>query len=119
MWLTLAEWFRALDKSNYFENEGDHADEMETSLILHLRPDLVLPKEIWGKGGERKNKIKGFREGWAWMERPWSQVSEDTGIGDPSKATAEKGANYFKDVTQKIAELFLQICQSSKSEIFE
>ena len=43
MFLSSCNWFQALNKKDFFENDGDHANEMETSLILHLRPDLVLP----------------------------------------------------------------------------
>jgi creatinine amidohydrolase/Fe(II)-dependent formamide hydrolase-like protein len=42
MMLFTCNWFQALDKPKYFEESGDHADEMETSLIMHLHPELVL-----------------------------------------------------------------------------
>ncbi len=119
MFLCTVNWFQALDKSVYFENKGDHADEMETSLILHLCPGLVLPKDSWGDGAERKNKIKAFREGWAWTERKWSQISADTGVGNPRKATAEKGKKYFEDVTRKIAGLLVEICQTDTDKLYE
>ena len=47
MFICFTNWFQSLDKSKYFENEGDHADEMETSLVLHLKPELVLPENEW------------------------------------------------------------------------
>ncbi|HAI39454.1 MAG TPA: amidase, partial [Maribacter sp.] len=84
-----------LDKSKYFKEKGDHADEMETSLMLYLRPELVLAKETWGSGSAKKFKIKAYNEGWAWAERQWSKVSSDTGIGNPEYATAEKGQRFF------------------------
>ena len=31
-------------RSEFFEASGDHADELETSLLLHLTPDLVSPQ---------------------------------------------------------------------------
>ncbi|HLU89921.1 MAG TPA: creatininase family protein, partial [Cyclobacteriaceae bacterium] len=43
MFLTTCNWFQSLDKSDFFEEDGDHADEMETSLIQYLHPHLVLP----------------------------------------------------------------------------
>jgi creatinine amidohydrolase len=119
MFLSTINWFQALDKAAYFENKGDHADEMETSLILHFRPELVLPKDSWGKGAEKKNKIKAFTEGWAWTERKWSQISADTGVGNPEKATAEKGKIYFEAVTQKISDLLLQICAADTDNLYE
>ncbi len=119
MFLAFTNWFGALDKHKYFDNDGDHADEMETSLLLHLRPDIVRPLTEAGPGLEHKIKIKGIREGWAWTERKWSQVTRDTGIGDPSKATAEKGQAYFKDVTRKMADLFKEIAAADLSNLYE
>ncbi|OQX98046.1 MAG: amidase [Bacteroidetes bacterium 4572_117] len=102
MFLSTANWFQSLDLKKYFENPGDHADEMETSLMLYLKPDLVLAKEKWGNGKEKINKITAFSEGWVWTERKWSQVTEDTGVGNPKSATKEKGEKYFKAVCEKI-----------------
>lgn len=119
MFLGTVNWFQALDKSVYFENKGDHADEMETSLILHLCPGLVLPIDSWGDGAERKNKVKAFTEGWAWTERKWSQISADTGVGNPGKATAEKGKKYFEAITRKIAGLLVDICQTDTDKLYE
>ncbi|GGZ26893.1 amidase [Echinicola pacifica] len=109
MFFSACNWFRSLDKKNYFEKEGDHADEMETSLIMYLHPHLVRPLEEAGPGEERQSLVTGIREGWAWSERKWSRVTKDTGIGDPSLASAEKGEKYFKDVTEKVAKLFIEL----------
>ncbi len=119
MFLASCNWFQALDKSEFFENDGDHADEMETSLIQYLTPDLVLPLNQAGDGSERKNKIPAFREGWAWAERQWSKISEDTGVGDPSKSSKEKGEKYFKAVTQKVGQLMFDMANSSKDDLYE
>jgi creatinine amidohydrolase len=119
MFFGVCNWYQVLDKKQYFENQGDHADEMETSLLLYLRPDLVLPNDKWGKGVEKKNKIKGFREGWAWTERKWSKITEDTGIGNPALATSEKGKKYFYDLTLKISGLLTDLCKSDVSDLYE
>jgi creatinine amidohydrolase len=119
MMLVTCSWFQMLDKSLYFEKEGDHADEMETSIMMHLRPDLVLPLAEAGDGAERKHKVKAIRERWAWAERKWSSVSADTGIGDPSQSTAEKGQRYMNDVTDKIAELICDLCELDQSNMYE
>jgi creatinine amidohydrolase len=113
------DWFRAINKKEFFENEGDHADEMETSLILYLAPELVLPLKEAGEGKEKKIKIKGIREGWAWIERKWSSVTEDTGIGNPKKATKEKGEKYFKAVTEKLANLIVEIAAADTKNMYE
>ncbi len=65
MFLSTCNWFQSLDKTKYFTEMGDHADEMETSLILHLAPHLVLPLQEAGKAKAKKPIIKEFSEGWA------------------------------------------------------
>ncbi len=119
MFICITEWFKSLDRKLFFEAPGDHADEMETSLLLHLVPQLVLPKEKWGSGKVKRNKIKAFSEGWAWTERKWSQISQDTGVGDPGSATKEKGERYFKAVTEKMADLFYDIWKADIGDLYE
>ena len=118
MFLCTSNWFQALDKKQYFEEMGDHADEMETSLVMHLRPDLVLPLEEAGPGSERPHRIKGFAEGWVSHERRWSQISADTGVGDPRKSSATKGERYFKDVTAKFADLFVELAELDVDDMY-
>ena len=120
MFLCVSNWFQSLDKAKFFdETVGDHADELETSLILYLKPELVLPLEEAGLGTERKNKITAFSEGWAWTERKWSEISDDTGTGNPKLATREKGKRYFTAVTQKMAQLFVDIAQADVNDLYE
>ncbi|MCP4882514.1 MAG: creatininase family protein [Flavobacteriales bacterium] len=114
MFLATSNWFQAMEREKYFEKDGDHAEEMETSLLLHLKPDLILPRENWGDGKEKKHKITEFSESWLWTERKWSKVSEDTGIGDPKFASKEKGERFFKDVTEKIAHTLVKLCEMGK-----
>lgn len=119
MFISFCFFPQALDKTAYFEEEGDHADEMETSLMLYLRPDLVLPKDKWGDGTAKKFKIDAFSEGWAWAERQWSKVSLDTGIGNPHKSSAEKGERFFKDVTKKMGAMIIELCQADLNDLYE
>jgi len=119
MFICFSNWFQALDKSHFFEQEGDHADEMETSLLLYLKPELVLPRKYWGKGGAKKFRIPALREGWAWAERQWSQVSQDTGIGNPEFASASKGERFFKAVTEKLGDFMLELCKADQEDLYE
>ncbi len=119
MLLISCDWFRSVDKSNYFDNDGDHADEMESSLMMYFAPQRMLPLTEAGDGSAKQIKIKGVREGWAWTERKWSQITQDTGIGNPRKATKEKGEKYFRAVVDKIAELFLETISVNKNDLYE
>jgi creatinine amidohydrolase len=119
MILATCNWYQSIERSEIFENEGDHADELETSLMMHLHPDVVLSLEEAGNGSFKKFTVKALNEGWAWTERKWTQVSEDTGIGDPSKASAEKGEKYFRRVCEKISQLMVEFSTADKNSFYK
>ena len=119
MLITLVEWFNLLDLANYFEEDGDHANEMETSVILHYFPELVLPLNEAGEGKTKQSKLKGFRNNTAWTPRFWTKVTEDTGIGNPKKATAEKGKKYLEDLTNKIADFYVEFAECDLEDLYE
>jgi creatinine amidohydrolase len=118
MFLCTSNWFQSIKKSDYFEEGGDHADEMETSLMLYFTPHLVALDQA-GEGREKKHRIKEFGEGWVWAERKWSQISADTGTGNPKKATKEKGERYFKAVTEKMGEVLYKISVADTADLYE
>ena len=118
MFLATCNWYQALNKKDFFDEMGDHADEMETSLLLYLAPQLVLPLGEAGTGKEKKHKIKEFNEGWAWSERKWSQITADTGVGNPKLASAAKGEKYFIAVTEKVANLFVEVAGCNINDLY-
>lgn len=93
------------------EIPGDHADELETSLMMHLRPQLIDLKNA-GPGAKVPFAVPGLSQPGVWTPRPWSRTHPDTGSGDPARATAEKGKKVFDQVTNLIAELLVQIDQT-------
>ena len=88
-----AEWFKMASAKDFFEQPGDHADEIETSVMMHYHPDLVRLEEA-GEGKSRSFAIEALREGKVWMPRHWTLVTDDTGIGNPTLSTAEKGRRF-------------------------
>jgi creatinine amidohydrolase len=119
MLISLVEWFKILNLSDYFEEDGDHAGEMETSVIMHYFPHLVLTLEEAGDGNAKTSKLTGVLNKSAWIPRQWNKVSEDTGIGNPKKASAEKGEKYLEDVTTKIAEFFVELAECDLENLYE
>jgi creatinine amidohydrolase len=103
-------------KHQVFEQPGDHADEMETSLLLYLCPELVELPEA-GPGKRVPFAIDGFNQPGVWTPRPWSKCHPDTGSGDPSRATAGKGERYFHAVTDAIADLLVNLAMASKGKL--
>ncbi len=118
MILATCNWFQSVDKSTIFEEEGDHADEMETSLMLYAHPKLVLPLKKAGSGVSKRFGVAGLNEPWAWIERKWVLATEDTGIGDPRKATAEKGEHYFREVCEQLAKLMTGLATTSWEDLY-
>jgi len=111
-------WFQALDHTKYFNYPGDHADEMETSLMMYLYPELVLPLEEAGNGQNKKFRVKALNDNWAWAERKWTKVTNDTGIGNPYHSTAEKGEKFFLDLCQVVGKFFLDLANTPVDDFY-
>jgi creatinine amidohydrolase len=118
MFLCCVNWYQVMDADRYFK-PGDHAGELETSVMLHIAPELVLPLSEAGSGAARRFRIQALREKWAWTPRAWTQVTSDTGIGDPSGATAERGAEYAGLVIAKIADFLVQLAAADVDDLYE
>jgi creatinine amidohydrolase len=112
-------WWQVTDATKYFDEPGDHAGELETSAMLKIAPNLVLPIEQAGSGNEKKFKIKGLKEGWVTAQRQWTKISEDTGVGNPSLATKEKGEIFLNIVIQKIADFFEELHNSDINNMYK
>ena len=117
--LSSVNWWQVVPTKGLFTEPGDHGGELETSVMMHLEPTLVRPLGEAGDGAERKPKITGFRERWAWTPRPWTEVSEDTGIGNPAASTAKKGADYFAAVTEKIGGFLAELASVDPQDLYE
>jgi creatinine amidohydrolase len=119
IFLCAIDWYRVVGLGGFFEDLGDHAGEMETSLMMHLAPELVLPLSEAGDGRERKPRIAAFRERWAWAPRRWTQVSADTGVGDPRAATADKGARYAEALVDRVAGFLVDLAAADTDDLYE
>ena len=103
-----SEWFAVIPPRDYFDQPGDHADEVETSVMMHYHPELVNLEEA-GNGDYKRFASPMLNEKVAWIPRNWQRVSQDTGIGNPKLATAEKGKQYAEAVVKKYAQLFNEL----------
>lgn len=104
MLIACSEWYKVRPAKEYFDNPGDHADELETSVMMHYHPDLVKLDEA-GSGRAGGFAPDTLRAGVAWIPRRWDRVSRDTGIGSPDAAAADKGARFASDISDDYAEL--------------
>ena len=81
--------------------------------------ELVLPIEEAGEGRARKFRIRGFNDGLAWTPRAWTQVTDDTGSGNPSRATRAKGVAHLDAVTDRIAEFLVDLAKADTNRMYE
>jgi creatinine amidohydrolase len=119
IFLSTLDWYGVVPWETYFEDLGDHAGELETSVMMHLTPDLVRPLSDAGSGAQHPFKIQALRERWAWAQRAWSKASDDTGIGNPAKATADKGKRYIEAVTDRIATFLIDLAKANLDDLYE
>jgi creatinine amidohydrolase len=119
VFLAALNWYKVVDPKLYFTDLGDHAGEQETSVMMHIAPELVLPLEEAGDGRERRPRIAALREGWAWSPRRWTQISADTGVGDPHAATADKGARFADAATRRIAGFLADLAAADVDQLYE
>lgn len=118
MFLCQCNWFQSVDQKEFFEHKDDHAGEMETSVMMHFTPHLVRPLSEAGDGAAKRFRFTAIREGWAWAERKWTQVTKDTGVGDPRNASAEKGQKYVKAVVEKVSKFFIEVAKTERDDLY-
>ena len=118
MFICTLDWYKLIE-SDAFEEPGDHAGEMETSLMQVFAPELMLPLAEAGEGRERKFRIKALRDGLAWTQRDWMEATRDTGIGNPAAATLEKGEKCFDHLASGIADFFVELAAADLDELYE
>ena len=112
MTIVCVDWMTIEPQKDYFQNFDDHAGEMETSVMLHYFPELVHLEQA-GDGAFTPFNIEGLNKKVGWMPRRWDKTTRDTGVGDPRKATAEKGKRYVEVITDKIAKLMSDLVKES------
>jgi creatinine amidohydrolase len=112
-------WWTCVSSADYFDEPGDHAGEMETSVMMALRPDVLRPLSEAGTGKARKFRVAGLRDGWAWAPRQWSKVTSDTGTGNPKSSTAAKGEKFLKAVTERIGGFLVDLARAELDNMYE
>jgi creatinine amidohydrolase len=119
VFLCLCDWYRmATDVyPQLFEQPGEHADEVETSLGLAFFPDLVRP-ELADEGAVRPTRFEAINRGWISITRPWHLATTNTGMGDPRPATAEKGRRLLDVVSERLAQFLTELAASPLDETF-
>jgi creatinine amidohydrolase len=89
-----------------------HACELETSLVLAVRPDLVRGEHVSPDGRQAVSEFLGkdmLVGGSVSISRHFSEISEHGAVGDPRTASAEKGERFFEVIVTRLAKLVSEI----------
>jgi creatinine amidohydrolase len=122
--LFLCNWFKVLDDvyGSIFDQKDDHAGEMETSLILAWRPELVAKKRDGSlaadPGAVNASRFEAVNKGWVSITRPWHLLTTNTGSGNPHGATAEKGRRAVELIVQRLAPFLKELSDAEIDERF-
>jgi creatinine amidohydrolase len=111
-------WWTCIDGKDYFDEPGDHAGEMETSVMMALAPQFLRPLSEAGAGTAKKFRVAGLREGWAWAPRKWSEVSTDTGTGNPAKSSVQKGEKFLAAVTVRVGGFITDLAKADIADLY-
>jgi len=119
VFLCLCDWFRmATDHyPRIFQEPGEHADEVETSLGLAYFPSLVHP-ELADAGASRPTRFEAINRGWISITRPWHLVTTNTGLGNPQAATADKGTKLMDVLTDRLSAFLIQLASAPMNDSF-
>lgn len=97
-----------------------HAGEMETSIIMFLHPSLVSEKKIQESYPAKFTKHTGYKN--LLIEKPhylfnfsWDfrNLSQSGTIGDPTKASKEKGKIFLDTIVNALCEVLREIYKYS------
>jgi creatinine amidohydrolase len=119
VFLCVCDWYRTASDlyPRIFEQPGEHADEVETSLGLAFFPEL-LHSEQADAGAARPTRFEAINRGWVSITRPWHLVTTNTGLGDPKAATAEKGRVLMDAVVERLSQFLIQLSAAPMNESF-
>src|SRR6266567_5876313 len=78
-----------------------HACELETSLVLAAKPNVVLTERLEPDGRWSQSEFLAkdmLLGGSASMSRTFAEISHSGAVGDPTTASAEKGQRFFEAI---------------------
>jgi len=111
-------WKVGMDKYNeIFETPDDHAGEFETSVALALYSELVELSNAQ-PAPARPFRFQALTNGWVQTSRRFKNLNDHCAVGDPSRATADKGNKYLALVCQRIADFLSELAQTPIDELF-
>ncbi|MDA0833961.1 MAG: creatininase family protein [Planctomycetota bacterium] len=121
----LCDWFRMVGDvyDEIFIHRDDHAGEMETSLALAYFGEFVSCDPKTGKlladdGATASSRFEAVNKGWVSLTRPWHLLTTNSGSGNPSDATKEKGEKLMAIIVERLSKFLVELAHSPLDEHF-
>lgn len=120
----LCNWYQIVGDvyQQIFEQPEDHAGEMETSLMLAYRPDLVAQAEggtlLADQGETRPTRFEAVEQGWVSITRPWHLLTSNSGSGNPHAASAAKGQKLLDVLVARLGPFLAELASSELDDDF-
>lgn len=99
------------------EHPSDHAGEAETSLMLHLRPDLVHA-ETFAAFPFHKPVLAALASGTVFCVRPWHGYVPAAAGGDTRASSAAKGKAMFEAGAAGLARFLVELSREPWHDLF-
>ena len=86
-------------------------------MTLALFPHLVHLEDA-DDGAVKETRLDALNQGWASITRPFHLLTKNSGVGDPRKATKEKGQAYVAIVVDRISKFLKELSEAPMTETF-
>lgn len=107
----------AAELREIIETPGDHAAEEETSVALALFPEKVR-MDLAVRARDSELALESLKQRYVEFVRPWQYVSDNTGTGDPARATPEKGGKLVDLFLERVALFLKELSDAELTERF-
>lgn len=117
--LFLCNWYKlAADRhATLFDDAGDHAGELETSMGLAHFPHLIAMERA-DPGALAPTRFEAVNQGWVEITRPWHLLTTNSGAGDPRPATAAKGEALTAIAVDRLSGFLVDLAASPADATF-
>lgn len=96
--------------------DGDHADEFETSLMLHLTPEWI-DMSTANDGSVTKSELPVLSNTpGAWFVRNWKETTVSSGTGNPAASNAKTGEALLKSLVGPFAKMLVELSAAKEGQ---
>ena len=116
-WNIAAQQLGAIRQSK--EGGMGHACELETSLVLAEKPQLVRADRLKADGKWPASRFLAsdmLAGGPATVSRAFSEISAEGAVGDPQTASSEKGQRFFDAIVAQLRDLVNELASGKLEE---